>query len=632
MCGICGIVSFESPIDIEVVKRMNDALSHRGPDGFGYSHFSNCSLGHRRLSITDLASEHQPITDRREKPSYAIVCDGEIYNCREIEDQLKQIGYSFGTTSDAEAVLASYMAYGPKCLGILNGMFAIAIWNEREKELFLARDRFGQKPLYYAFTERGDFLFASEIKAILASGLIRGNLDYGAVDNYLSLLYVPPYRTIFENIHVLEPASFLIYNEKGVEKKEKYWTPCFEKIKIKEEEACEVLRSLLKDAVKRRLGNGVSTGSFLSGGIDSTIVSFLVTETGEERIKTFSGGFGDYISELPYARQAADLCASDHHEMEVEVEDVPQLLLEMAECYDEPFADSANIPTFLISKYAKQNNVKVVFTGDGPDQMIAHASYVQLDRIVQENFCKSCWRPRTFKKWWELPVFRKWWEFLALTKRLKNQYYFSYAGRRFFSEEEKQKLWGTNRFINDEYVDHYLPDEGVRGVDEALFFDLHCYLPGDVLTKVDRAAMWASLQTRAPFLDPELVDFALSLPCSYRVRSGSEKYILKKAFQGVIPDSILYKRKQGFGAPVDHWLRQPALSDMTTRYLKNPAAKIGNLFYMKSVARLTDEFFVGNNEEGSRWELWRSAYKLWTLLVLEMWLEQWSPYIDFVDG
>jgi asparagine synthase (glutamine-hydrolysing) len=628
MCGICGIVSFNGPVDIEVVKRMNDALYHRGPDGFGYSHFSHCSLGHRRLSLTDSASDHQPITDRGEKPSYAIVCDGEVYNCEEIEDQLKQIGYGFGTTSDVEAVLASYMAYGPQCLKTLNGTFAIAIWSESKKELFLARDRFGQKPLYYAFTEKGLLLFASEMKAILASGLIKGKLDYGAVDNYLSLLYVPPYRTIFNNIHVLEPASYLVYSENGIRRREKYWRPCFEKIKIKEEEACEELRRLLKDAVKRRLVNGVSTGSFLSGGIDSTIVSLVLTETSKEKIKTFAAGFGDYISELPYAREASVLCASDHHEMQVEVADVSNLLLEMAKCYDEPFADSANIPTFLISKYAKQNNVKVVFTGDGPDQMIAHASYTHLDRIVKRNFFKRWWRLPTFDKWWELPIFEKLWEPLILTKKFRNQYYFTRTGRlKYLSEEEKQTLWRTNRFINHEYVDHYLPDEGVRGVDEALFFDLRCYLPGDVLTKLDRAAMWASLQTRAPFLDPELVDFALSLPCSYKVRNGSEKYVLKKAFQGMIPDSILYKPKQGFGAPVEYWLRQPALSDLTVGYLKNPAAKIGNLFRTRSVERFTDGFFE-RDEGGSGY---KSAYKLWTLLVLEMWLQQWSSYIDFVD-
>jgi len=605
MCGICGIVSFKSPIDIEVVKRMNDALYHRGPDGFGYSHFPNCSLGHRRLAIIDLVSGHQPMADKEDAPSYTIVYNGEVYNYKEIRDKLKQMGHGFRTNSDTEVVLASYIAYGPECLRILNGMFAVAIWNEAKEELFLARDRFGQKPLYYAFTEKGDLLFASEIKAILASGLIKGKLDYRAVDNYLTLLYVPPYRTIFKNIHVLEPASYLIYNQGGMEKKEKYWRLDYKEIKIKEEEACEEIRRLLKNAVKRHLVSDVPIGSFLSGGVDSSIVSYLMKETSEEKIKTFSVGFGNYINELPYAKEVSVLCASDHHEMQMDI-DVPVLLLEMAKCYDEPFADSSNIPTFLISKYAKQN-VKVILTGDGGDETFGgYGWYFNLDKVVEK---------RGIKKWAKSLVFRE---------KLKNQYYFTHVGRmKYLSPQEKQAIWRTSQFIDDEYVYYYFPNDSVRGLNEAFFFDINCYLPGDILAKVDRSSMWASLESRAPFLDHELAEFTFSLPCSYKVQGGTGKSILKKAFQGIIPDSILYRSKQGFGAPVGHWLRQPAVRNMTIRYLKSPDAKVGKFFSMESVARLIDGFF--ERDKGG------SGYKLWALLVLEMWLEQWSHYIDFVD-
>jgi asparagine synthase (glutamine-hydrolysing) len=542
-----------------------------------------------------------------------------------MESRLRQRGRSASGCSDAQLLLSAYLAYGPDCAAALNSPFAFAIWDEWRQQLLLARDRFGQKPLYYAFTEDGHLLFASEIKALLASGLLLGKLDRAAVDNYLTLLYVPPYRTIFSNVHILEPASYLVYSRDGLETGT-YWQPSFERIPITQQEAREELRRLLRGAVRRRLTDGTSTGAFLSGGLDSTVVSYLVNEAGDQPIKTFSAGFGSYASELPYARQAAELCGSDHYEMNVTVDDLPDLLLEMARWYDEPFADSANVPTYLLARYARERGVQMVFTGDGPDQMIASAAYRHLDRAVQQRVFRKLWDLPTFKFWWRRPVLRELWDLFG--KRLGQQYYLCHTRRiGFFSQEERQALWAVNGCVNDDPVRYYRPDGRARGIDQALWFDLHCYLPGDVLTKVDRAAMAASLQTRAPFLDPDVVDFALSLPCSYRVREDAAKCILKEAFAGLVPDAILHKPKQGFGAPVEHWLRQPALRNLTLTYLKSPTTRIKELFRADAVSGLMDDVFAAG-EGPSRWERWRQAYKLWTLLALELWLQQWSDHID----
>ncbi len=551
------------------IERMVAALQHRGPDAQACSRLPGCHLGHTRLGIIDIENGAQPMTDPSGR--FSIVFNGEIYNYRELRRDLEREGIVFRTQSDTEVLLQGYIRFGSSILPRLNGQFAFAIWDATERKLVAARDRFGEKPLFWATTAAGDVLIASEIKAILATGMITPRIDATSVDAYLGLFYVPPDRTIYENVHPLPPAHQAVWRD-GTMELNGYWRPSFSHQNIDEDEAVGEIRSLLSRAVQRQMVADVPVGAFLSGGLDSGTIVALMTEQSSQPASTFSVGFGDLIDELPFAREVAEQYRTDHHEMEMDI-DVPAMLDAMAQVYDEPFADSSNIPAYLISQYAREH-VKVVLSGDGGDEIFGGYEW--------------------YKPLLENPPRGQWWE----------QHVGNATGLLF----DRCSLWGERRQPPAREImrQRFRPDASVAEMDQATHFDLACYLPGDILVKVDRAAMAHGLETRAPFLDAELADFVLGLPWRLRFGSGELKHLLRQACGDLWPQAIRSRPKQGFGAPVRHWLQHLAVQAMWHHVIRAEGPLLSLLPGLPRVAR----------------EL--RPQRTWSLLCLGLWLERRS--------
>jgi asparagine synthase (glutamine-hydrolysing) len=546
MCGIAVILpGSETPA--LAIERMTAALVHRGPDAQACLRLPGCRLGHTRLSIIDIAGGSQPMADASGR--FHVVLNGEIYNHRELRHELEAIGARFRTRSDTEVLLHAYEHFGPGMLDRLNGQFAFAIWDGAERELFVARDRFGEKPLYWAVARDGHVILASEIKAILASGLISPRIDLASVEAYLGLYYVPPDRTVYENVHVLPPAHAARFKD-GSREIWRYWTPRYSHIDASETEAVDHVRSLLSRAVERQTVADVPVGAFLSGGLDSTTIVALMSEQTNAPVSTYAVGFGDLIDELPFARAVASHYETDHHEMQMDI-DVPAALARMADVYDEPFGDSSNIPTYLVAEYARRH-VKVVLSGDGGDEIFGgYAWYTPLLEQSDDHFQRHL----------------------------------------------------ANLQATQMVADAFRPLDDVRDIDRATTFDVSCYLPGDILVKVDRAAMAHGLETRAPFLDVELAEFVLGLPWQMRFKGGSLKHLLRAACGNLWPESIRNRGKQGFGAPVRDWLKKPEVASLWARVTHKDSALSALLPGTPAVAN----------------EL--RPQRRWSLLCLGLWLE-----------
>jgi asparagine synthase (glutamine-hydrolysing) len=571
MCGIAVILP-GSAIDAPTfaIDQMTAALSHRGPDMRASICLPGCYLGHTRLSILDLENGTQPMSDPSGR--FWIVFNGEIYNHRQIRAELERRRVAFRTRSDTEVLLAACIHFGPAAaLRKLNGQFAFAIWDTVERRLFAARDRFGEKPLYWTRSPAGHVLIASEIKAILAAGLVTPRLDRASVDAYLGLFYVPPDRSIYENVHPLPPAHQAVW-ENGVPEVRRYWTPRYDCHTVDEIEAVKHVRVLLGRVVERQMTADVPVGAFLSGGLDSSTIVALMSRHARGPVRTFSAGFGDLIDELPFAREVASAYGTDHHETQVEI-DVPEMLERMGRVYDEPFADSSNIPTWLLARHARKH-VKVVLSGDGGDEIFG--GYDWYTPLLRQS-------PRG--QWWE-------------------QHVGSATGLLF----DRRSLWGVGRQPPSREIvrQRYRPGPDVAELDQATDFDLTCYLPGDILVKVDRAAMAHGLETRAPLLDAELADFVLGLPWRMRFRDGTLKHLLRAACADLWPASIGARPKQGFGAPVRHWLQKPAVQAMWEHVIRTNGPLMELLPGVRNVAA----------------EL--RPQRKWTLLCLGHWLERRS--------
>ncbi|HEY3083366.1 MAG TPA: asparagine synthase (glutamine-hydrolyzing) [Chloroflexota bacterium] len=566
MCGIAAIVANDPPPE-DAVAAMTASLAHRGPDACASVRLVGCDLGHRRLSVLDLATGDQPMTDHEQR--YWIVFNGEIFNFRELRSELEGRGARFRTQSDTEVLLQAYRQFGDETPGHLNGQFAFAIWDVQERRLFAARDRLGEKPLYWARTDHGDLLLASELKALLASGLVQPRLDPGAVDDYLALLYVPPDRTIYRNVQTVRPAHALSYRD-GQLRQWRYWQPRYSVRPATDPvETVRQVRALIAQAVRRQMVADVPVGAFLSGGLDSTTIVALMTEQTDHRVKTFSVGFGGLIDELPYARAVAETYRTEHHEIQMEIP-VGEMLERMVEVYDEPLADSSNIPTYLVAQYASQR-VKVALAGDGGDELFggydwyswlfdghggapaAEAALWQLAALGARTLARvgaplDPWASRAAHRYWLARSRHRypdlWERHVALTTGLL---------------ADRSALWGgrppEGTFASLAGV--YRPDETVVGLDRATDFDLRSYLPGDILVKVDRAAMAHGLESRAPFLDVDLVEFVLGLPWQERFRDGKLKHLLRASCADLWPESVRGRGKMGFGAPIRHWLERP---------------------------------------------------------------------------
>lgn len=606
MCGISLIAGLKVKGQSLAIERMVSVLAHRGPDAHGVLSLPGCQLGHTRLSIIDMSTGAQPMSDVTGR--YHITFNGEIYNYREIRAELQKKGYRFSTQSDTEVIMAAYAEWDTECLNRFRGMFAFAIWDTVKQQLFAGRDLFGEKPLYYALPPDGSLLAASEIKAILAAGLITPRIDPGAIDAYLALGYVAPDRTIYANVRTLPPGHYLMWSESGAQVR-RYWQPRLDPHPISLDDAAERLRELLQQAVRRQMVADVPVGAFLSGGHDSSTVVALMQQETKLPVKTFSVGFGEYINELPYARAVAQQYHTEHHDIDLGTPAVGELLVRMAEVYDEPFMDSSNIPTYLVAQYAREH-VKVVLSGDGADELFGgYAWYPPLAASEEVRASRL--------KWFVLRSISK-----LLGHRIASLDLYSHgmglAARwpnvreRFinykltFPPSERRVLWGShNRSIGDfSQTEYYNTPDGTSGMNTVFHFDWVSFLPGDILVKVDRAAMAHGLETRAPFLDRDVVEFAASLPVALKVNGARTKILFKHALSRYWPPSVRSRPKLGFGSPYQAWLEFPEVKHLTQRVFKT-GSRLRELLPGFRPAML----------EGR-------PYETWNLLTLGLWLER----------
>ena len=515
---------------------MVEALRHRGPDGQASVQLKGAALGHARLSVIDLVTGDQPMTDSSGR--WWIVFNGEIYNYRELRRELEASGVQLFTTSDTEVILLSYIRYGKDMLKRLNGQFAFAIWDQQDQSLFAARDRFGEKPFYYAQLDDHTLLFASEIKSIMASGLIKPRLSREALASFLYLLHVPSDESVYENISVLRPGHALIWRYKHVTTFE-YWQLPLDvgRLKVTETEAVHQIRHLIERAVERQMVADVPIGAFLSGGLDSATTVAFMSRFSDHPIKTFSVGFGNLINELPYASAVAKLYKTEHHEIQMDVP-VAEMLETMAKVYDEPFADSSNIPTYKIAEFASKS-VKVVLAGDGGDEIFGGYGWY-MNMLAQGLEVPSM--PQLialYLRYSSLRVLNKFglvnparkMEALRAMDLARQKQQDPWLRRiqmgLYFQPAQIRALFGDPAFTHAWLQD--VPPASVRGMDHVFSFDFRQYLPGDILVKVDRAAMAHGLEVRAPFLDVELAEFVLRLPWTLRFKNNEAKYLLKKA-------------------------------------------------------------------------------------------------------
>lgn len=593
MCGIIAIAGKNvQEIDQARIDAMLTSLSKRGPDDHGVLSFpsfakasegaASCILGQTRLSIIDLAGGHQPMRDNQK--NIAITFNGEIYNYRELKKNLEQKGHVFSTKSDTEVILKCYIEYGVECPKYLDGMFSFAIWDENKQSLFMCRDRFGKKPLYYAYDSTGNLLIASEIKALFASGQLKGELDPAALDNYLALMYVPPDKTIYKNIFTLAPAECAVYRNGSLEKK-RYWRLEYRPLIISYREAKEEVVRLFTQAVKKRLVADVEIGSFLSGGVDSTLVTAYAQKFSDRPLKTFSLGYGDYRNELPFAEQAARTINTDHYTLQAN-EDLIDELKKVLAYFDEPHADSSNFPQSMLSEFAR-TKVKVALSGDGADEL----------------FMGYGW----YQKHWNLSLRTHTYEKLFL-----NPFQGYVRNISIFSTSERRKLWGGQSGHTEEFISPELARSNLDPLTKINVFDLTTYLPGQLLTKVDRMGMMHGLEVRSPFLDYCLAEFVYNLPIEYKMNKDENKIILKDILLEIMPKEFVYRRKQGFGAPIREWLKTPYMKKLVEEELDGDA-RLYQFLDKKVIQKIVSKFY-GNKKSDT------SAYKIWSLLCLELWL------------
>lgn len=628
MCGIVGIYSFSNlAIDENKIKKMCKVITHRGPDEDGYYFGFNKSgishrvaLGIRRLAIIDLKTGSQPI--HNEDKSIWIVCNGEIYNFLQLKDELTKIGHNFYTKSDVETIVHLYEDYYTKCLEKLRGMFAFALYDEKNRILFLARDRLGKKPLYYTI-HKNSLIFASEIKAILEYLDFIPEINYQAIDYFLTYQYIPQPHTIYKDIYKLPPASYIICDEKGSIKCEKYWDLDFrKKQKISFNYACERIREILKESTKIRLISDVPLGAFLSGGLDSSIVVGLMAENSSGKIKTFSVGFKEQnFSELKYAHIVAKHFDTDHTEIIVEP-NMTEILPKLVWFYDQPFADTSIIPSYYISNVTRRY-VKVALNGDGGDENFC--GYLRYKAIKLSSLLPfEILGPKFYQKLAKLiPLV---WTTSAKNKIRYFRRFFSVLGNKvetrnllwhcFFTKEQKEFIYSDfmkNQIFEDSYkylIDTFYKAKAYDLIDKISYTDIVTYLPEDLLVKMDVASMANSLEARSPFLDYKLFEFTASIPSKWKIKYGIiNKYILKKTFEKFLPKQILTRHKQGFGLPIGSWLRKE-LKEYAKEILQSDRFYKRGIFNPHRVSVLLNKHFSGKEDHG---------YRIFALIVLELW-------------
>jgi len=628
MCGIAGFVDLWDATSIRSAEeravsldRMCRIIRHRGPDDQGVMLKPGVALGMRRLAIIDLVTGHQPISG--EDGSVTIVFNGEIYNFQETKPKLEARGHTFKTHSDTEAIVHAYEEYGPACLKELRGMFAFAIWDDKAQSLFVARDRAGKKPLYYTTTSSGTFVFGSELKTLLEHPDVERELNPLALDAYFTLGYVPDPLSIFRNIHKLPPGHYLTFT-KGRVDVQQYWDFDFrEEPKRSEADYVAELRDLLDESVRLRLISDVPLGAFLSGGIDSSTVVGLMARHMGQPVKTFSIGFHeDSYNELEYARLTAKKFGTDHHEFFV-TPDICAIVDELVWHFDEPFADSSAIPTYMVSKLAR-DYVTVILSGDGGDELFGgYTRYVverkrggfeRLPKPLREGLMRPLSERLPHATWGRNYLHNV--SLDPIARYLDSVSVFTSLNRKaLYTPDFFQKL-GQGGYAGNlfrELADQVKTDEPL---DRLLYVDSKTYLPGDILTKVDRMSMAVSLEARAPLLDHKLIDFVTGVPASLKLAGFQTKHLLKEAVKDLIPAEILHRPKQGFGVPIQEWINQQLRSRIrdTLRDARTRQRGYINSNYL--------DVLLDEHERGRR----DHSMGLWSLLMLELWHRR------FLDG
>ena len=634
MCGITGGLWFDArkAVSASVLNGMVQSLQHRGPDDSGVHTESlhqdvtgivpGVALGFRRLSIIDLAGGHQPMSN--EDGSVWIVFNGEIYNYRDLRRRLEGAGHRFQTDSDTETIVHLYEDLGTECFAHLNGMFAVAVWDRTRRQIVLARDRLGKKPLFYQWRDR-QLLFGSELKALAQAPDFDTQLSPAAIDQFLTYQYVPHPHTIYQTSHKLPPGHVAVVREAGVEVT-RYWNLDCHETDIGEQEAASKLDELLRDSIRLRLRSDVPLGAFLSGGVDSSLIVALAQQQMDTPLHTFSIGFNEAdFDETKYARQVAAWVRTEHNEYKV-TPDAVSVLDQLAWHFDEPFGDSSAIPTWYLCQRTREQ-VTVALSGDGGDELFAGydryralwlsgwfnrlipAAPILGSRFVQSLPHSS--RQRSFVR--RLQRFGE-----ALNQPAARQYM---NWLQIFPERMRAELY------RDDFVEQ-LPNEDPyeffeaawRGVGDrdmisrASLADLVTYLPCDLMTKVDIASMAHGLECRQPFLDFRLVEFAASLPASLKFRFGVGKRLLRKTFERLLPRQIWTRKKMGFGVPLGDWFKNE-LRGLTLERLLSNESRCHQFLKPDAIEALIDQHMTGRVNH---------CYRLWNLLVLESWLRRWS--------
>jgi asparagine synthase (glutamine-hydrolysing) len=623
MCGICGIVG-PAPADREVLARMTRTLEHRGPDDEGlyvetYDAGTSVGLGFRRLAIIDLETGNQPIAN--EDGSLRVMLNGEIYNYRELRADLVGRGHRFATNSDTEVIVHLYEDLGPRCVERLNGMFAFALWDERERRLLLARDRFGKKPLYYAEVD-GCLLFGSELKALLEHPLCPRELDPASLSRYLALEYVPAPHAIFSGVRKL-PGGHLLTWQDGRARVERYWDLTFspERSPRSDDEYADELRERLRAAVRRRLVSDVPLGAFLSGGIDSSsVVAMMAEALPAGAVKTFSIGFAEgSFDESPHARRVAEQFGTDHREHVFTPGDMAEVLPTIADVLDEPLADASILPTYLLSRFTREH-VTVALGGDGGDELLAGYPTFFADQVASLYVVPRLLNDRLVRPLADLlPVSTDDFSFDFKLKRFlrgaasrEDVRHALWLGA--FSPAEQRSL--VTHPSGDPYDVHrhlFANAPSQDRVERLIYIYAKTYLEGDVLVKVDRASMACSLEVRAPFLDVELVEFLGRVPARLKQHRLGTKLLLKRALAGILPPGIASRPKKGFGIPVAEWLKG-SLRELLQDELSTARIRDQGIFDAAVVERLVSEHMSGRRDHRKQ---------LWTLLVFQLWHRRW---------
>jgi len=620
VCGIAGLLSVDQQAvpEPETVRRMCDAMVHRGPDDHGLRTDGPCVLGHRRLSIIDLRPEGaQPMTN--EDDTISVVVNGEIYNFIDLRKELEQRGHRFKSRSDSEVVLHLYEEHGVDFVDHLRGMFAIALWDAPRRRLVLARDRFGKKPLFYHAGPRG-LVFASELGALVASRRFEKRPDLDAIDAFITLQYVPAPRTAFEGVKKL-PAGHRLVCESGViHEPEPYYTLRFDEPREvgDVEDLTRELRDVVEESVRIRMVSDVPLGAFLSGGIDSSLIVALMARQSSQPVKTFSVGFTSKDrSELPYAKMVADQYGTDHHEMVVEP-DMTSVVPEMVRHYGEPFADTSALPTWYLCQYTR-TGVTVALSGDGGDE--AFAGYRRYKHCRTARNIRRLPRPlpqllagmlthvptpqaQEVRDYGERIMQPESVRFLGLTAPIPHKdrmAIYSPAMRERFARDQ----------VAAEFERLFRESRAQDVVNRLLDVDIQTYLTDNILTKVDIASMAHSLEVRCPLVDQELMDFAASLPGSMKLRGLTTKYLLRRMSEELLPKPILTRSKQGFGLPIDRWMRED-LAPLSRDVLLDQRARERGILDPVSV-----EDILARQQRGEP-----RGFQIWTMMILELWYRQ----------